>query len=56
MISLLAAYNVPVTLGSDAHSPADVGRDFDRALSQLRTAGFSEVSYFTKRKREVLPL
>ncbi|RDV84292.1 histidinol-phosphatase [Ammonifex thiophilus] len=48
---LCRRYRVPVTLGSDAHRPEDVGRDFDRALELLREAGYCEVAVFTARKR-----
>ncbi|ACX51375.1 histidinol phosphate phosphatase HisJ family [Ammonifex degensii KC4] len=50
-LSLCRRYRVPVTLGSDAHRPEDVGRDFDRALDLLRGVGYYEVAIFTSRKR-----
>jgi histidinol-phosphatase (PHP family) len=40
---------VPVTLGSDAHTPGLVGRDFDRALELLRSAGYETITVFEQR-------
>jgi len=40
-----------MTLGSDAHTPGDVGRDFDRAVSLLERYGNGRVSLFEKRQR-----
>lgn len=36
----LRAAGVGLTLGSDAHDPADVGRDFDKALAWAGQAGY----------------
>lgn len=42
---------VPITFGSDAHDPADVGRDYDQAAILAREAGYTE--YLTYRKRKI---
>jgi len=42
---------VAVTLGSDAHSPEQVGMDFDLALRFLRKAGVGEIATFSGRTR-----
>jgi len=47
---------VPVTLGSDAHSPDVVGRDFDRARELLRSAGYETVTVFERRRARQEPL
>ena len=47
---------VPVTLGSDAHSPDVVGRDFDRARELLRSAGYETVTIFERRRARQEPL
>jgi len=44
-------HNVPVTLGSDAHRPEHVGRDFDKAVSLIKRAGYSEIVRFSKRQK-----
>jgi len=48
--------NIPMTLGSDAHQPDQVGRHFDQALDLLTATGFRHVSAFTRRRRYDLPL
>ena len=40
---------IGITLGSDAHKPEQVGQYFDRALSMLISAGYTEITTFTKR-------
>lgn len=47
---------VPVTTGSDAHSPDVVGRDFDRARELLRSAGYETVTVFERRQGRQEPL
>jgi histidinol-phosphatase (PHP family) len=47
---------VPVTTGSDAHSPDVVGRDFDRARELLRGAGYETVTIFERRMGRQEPL
>ena len=47
---------VPVTLASDAHSPDVVGRDFDRALELMRSAGYETVTVFEQRQARQEPL
>ncbi len=45
-VELACSMGVPVTLGSDAHGPADVARDFDRAIDLAREAGYREFAMF----------
>jgi histidinol phosphatase-like PHP family hydrolase len=45
-----------VTMGSDAHSPLQVGRYFPEAAELLKAAGYSELSVFEKRVRQSSPL
>jgi histidinol-phosphatase (PHP family) len=47
---------VPVTLGSDAHTPDLVGRDFDRARELMRSAGYETVTVFERRQARQEPL
>jgi histidinol-phosphatase (PHP family) len=37
---------VPLTFGSDAHDPNDVGKDFDKAMDLAKAAGYSEYLIF----------
>jgi histidinol-phosphatase (PHP family) len=48
--------DVPVTTGSDAHSPQLVGRDFDRARALLRAAGYETVTVFEQRRGRQEPI
>jgi len=47
---------VPITLGSDAHVPQDVGLDFGKAVSLAKACGYKEICWFTLRKRELAKL
>jgi histidinol-phosphatase (PHP family) len=52
---LLAIYcetGVPLTFGSDAHKPEEVGCDFDLALKLAKTVGYKEYLLFRNRKPE----
>jgi histidinol-phosphatase (PHP family) len=44
------AAGVPLTFGSDAHDPKDVGADFAAAVELAKKAGYSEYVLFEKRK------
>jgi histidinol-phosphatase (PHP family) len=48
--------NVPVTLGSDSHSPDDVCIGYSIAIGKLKTTGYKKVSGFTMRKRHEILL
>ncbi len=56
IIKILFQENVPVTLGSDSHSPDDVCSGYPQAVEILKSAGYRKVSGFTKRKRHELLL
>ena len=47
---------VPVALSSDAHTPEDVGADYERALAQLAELGVSELCVFERRARRLEPI
>ena len=46
----------PITLASDAHVPANVGRDYDQALALARAAGYETVTVFDGRVGRQEPL
>ena len=50
VVEALAAAGVPLTLGSDAHAPAQVGRHFAQAISDLKRIGVREVVTFERRQ------
>jgi histidinol-phosphatase (PHP family) len=47
---------IPITTASDAHVPALVGEDFDRALELARGAGYDTVTVFEERRARQEPL
>jgi histidinol-phosphatase (PHP family) len=42
---------VPLIISSDAHAPAELGRDFDKAITLAKEAGYSETVLFEGRQR-----
>jgi histidinol-phosphatase (PHP family) len=53
---LLRASRAPVTLASDAHIPAHVGEEFDRAIALAQCCGRETVSVYDARVRRQEPL
>lgn len=49
-------YKIPVTLGSDAHSPEQVGEGLPEAITLLKEVGYQEIAFFNKRQRKITPL
>jgi histidinol-phosphatase (PHP family) len=56
ILKMAAEYKVPLTFGSDAHAPGEVGMNFAEAIQLARTSGFTYWRRFTQRKSEALPL
>jgi histidinol-phosphatase (PHP family) len=52
-LALLRKNGVPITFGSDAHRPSDVGRLFDQAVAQVKELGFKQACTFEARKRQL---
>jgi len=51
ILKIAGELGIPLTLGSDAHTPGDVGRDFDKARALIERYGRGMVSVFTRRQR-----
>ena len=51
ILRILSEYRVPLTLGSDAHTPSDVGKDFEVAKELVEKYGGGRISLFTQRQR-----
>lgn len=51
ILERLFELNVPVTLGSDAHEPGEVGRELARAENQLKEIGYTQLAVFNRRRR-----
>jgi len=55
-LELAAQAGLAVTFASDAHDPAIVGYDLERAAGAARTAGCRHLARFTRRRRELIPI
>lgn len=50
-LTLAFQCDLSVTLGSDAHHPAQVGAGFSQAIRLLKEVGYKEITLFSQRKR-----
>ena len=55
-LALAAAKKVPITFGSDAHAPQEVGMAFRQAVDLARSVGYSRCCCFKGRRRSEEPL
>jgi histidinol-phosphatase (PHP family) len=46
---------IPITFGSDAHAPDEVGMNFAEAVALARSVGYTESCRFTRRQHEFVP-
>jgi len=56
LLEVFFKHGLPVTLGSDAHRPEQVGEGFVEALKQLERAGYKEITRFDGRKRSFVKI
>ena len=56
LLERLRAHGVPITVGSDAHRPAEVGAGWDEAIAALSAAGYSRIVYFERRTMQEVRL
>lgn len=54
MLAIFNRHGIPVTFGSDAHTPEQVGAGLDEALQLARTAGYREIAMFHRRNRNLV--
>jgi histidinol-phosphatase (PHP family) len=55
-LKLAQAKGVPITFGSDAHAPEEVGLDFPNAIALARSVGYTQRCVFAQRRRSFVPL
>lgn len=55
ILQLARERNVPITFGSDAHKPEEVGLDFDKAVQLAREAGYTHCLRFNNRQAQAVP-
>jgi len=48
------ALDIPITFGSDAHSPEQVGFGYDEAVAAARKAGYTQAAVFEKREMQLI--
>ena len=51
LLRLARDKGIPITFGSDAHAPSEVGADFAAAVGLARLAGYTEYARFKSRQR-----
>ena len=56
ILSIARDLGIPLTIGSDAHSPQDVGRDFDKAAELIELYGNGKIAVFEKRRRSMVSI
>jgi len=55
ILQLAFQKNVPITFGSDAHAPGEVGMNFTEAIQLAKSVGYKNYCKFARRKREFVP-
>ncbi len=55
-LKILKKHNVPMTFGSDAHSPEDVGKDLNYAVDLAKRAGYTKYANFSGRNFTLTPI
>jgi histidinol-phosphatase (PHP family) len=55
ILRLAHSKGVPITFGSDAHTPGEVGMDLSLAVQLARSVGYGQRCRFVQRKRDFVP-
>jgi histidinol-phosphatase (PHP family) len=56
ILSLACEREIPITFGSDAHAPGEVGHEFARAVRLARETGYRDSLQFRRRQSTRVPL
>ena len=56
IVRLAQEHGVPITFGSDAHAPGEVGMDLAKAVALARSAGYTQRCQFVQRRRDFTAL
>jgi len=56
IIARAAELDIPMSFGSDAHAPGEVGHAMDACLNMMKACGVSEVATFSGRVRTMQPI
>ena len=55
-LELACSAGIPLVISSDAHAPTEIARDFEKAITVAKAAGYRETQLFEKRRRHSVPL
>jgi len=55
-LELACSAGIPLVISTDAHSPAEVGRDYERGIALAKATGYVETQLFEQRRRRAEPL
>ena len=55
-MKIAAAYDLPITINSDAHQPEDCGKFCDEAIDYVKNFGYKKILRFNQRQREFVDL
>jgi len=56
LLKAARARDIPICINSDAHTPRNVARDFERARGLVRACGWTHTARFERRTRTLIPL
>ncbi|NPV72700.1 MAG: histidinol-phosphatase [Pelotomaculum sp.] len=56
LLKIFFKHGLPVTMGSDAHRPEQVGAGLAEALRLIKEAGYTEIAVFSARRREFIKI
>ena len=56
ILELAFQTGVPITFGSDAHAPEEVGMNFTEAIQLARSVGYRECCRFSQRQKHVVKI
>lgn len=55
-LKILYDHDVPITFGSDAHEPNDLGKNLEEAVRLAKKVGYAEACRFSCRKKELVKI
>ena len=56
LLEIAFTKNVPITFGSDAHAPEEIGMNLADAVTLARSVGYTHTCRFNQRRREIIAL
>jgi histidinol-phosphatase (PHP family) len=55
-LRILCGHDIPITFGSDAHKPSDLGQGLEQAVRLAKKAGYTEACRFSGREKEFVKI